>query len=45
MAIRQASTYAIHQAKEVVDVAYHEAGATAIFDANPFERRFRDVKR
>jgi alkylation response protein AidB-like acyl-CoA dehydrogenase len=41
--IRQASTYAIHQAKEVVDVAYHEAGATAIFDANPFERRFRDV--
>jgi alkylation response protein AidB-like acyl-CoA dehydrogenase len=43
MAIRQASTYAIHQAKEVVDVAYHEAGATAIFDANPFERRFRDI--
>ena len=43
MAIRQASTYAIHQAKEVVDVAYHEAGATAIFDTNPFERRFRDV--
>jgi indole-3-acetate monooxygenase len=41
--IRQASTYAIHQAKEVVDVAYHEAGSTAIFDANPFERRFRDV--
>ena len=43
MTIRQASTYAIHQAKEVVDVAYHEAGATAIFDANPFERRFRDI--
>jgi alkylation response protein AidB-like acyl-CoA dehydrogenase len=43
MRIRQASTYAIHQAKEVVDVAYHEAGATAIFEANPFERRFRDV--
>jgi len=41
--IRQASTYAIHQAKDVVDVAYHEAGSTAIFDANPFERRFRDV--
>ena len=34
---------AIHQAKEVVDLAYHEAGATAIFDANPFERRFRDI--
>ncbi|MEJ0020086.1 MAG: hypothetical protein WDN25_26775 [Acetobacteraceae bacterium] len=43
IAIRQASTHAIHQAKEVVDMAYHEAGATAIFDANPFERRFRDV--
>jgi alkylation response protein AidB-like acyl-CoA dehydrogenase len=43
MRIRQAATYAIHQAKEVVDVAYHEAGATAIFDANPFERRFRDI--
>ncbi len=43
IAIRQASTFAIHQAKEVVDVAYHEAGSTAIFDANPFERRFRDV--
>jgi alkylation response protein AidB-like acyl-CoA dehydrogenase len=43
MKIRQASTYAIHQAKDVVDVAYHEAGSTAIFDANPFERRFRDV--
>ena len=41
--IRQAATYAIHQSKEVVDTAYHEAGATAIFDANPFERRFRDV--
>ena len=43
IAIRQASTFSIHQAKEVVDVAYHEAGSTAIFDANPFERRFRDV--
>jgi alkylation response protein AidB-like acyl-CoA dehydrogenase len=43
IAIRQASTFAIHQAKEVVDVAYHEAGSTAIFDTNPFERRFRDV--
>jgi alkylation response protein AidB-like acyl-CoA dehydrogenase len=43
IAIRQASTFAIHQAKEVVDVAYQEAGSTAIFDANPFERRFRDV--
>ena len=43
IAIRQASTFAIHQAKEVADVTYHEAGSTAIFDADPFERRFRDV--
>ena len=33
--IRQASTFAIHQAKEVVDTAYHEAGSTAIFDSQP----------
>jgi alkylation response protein AidB-like acyl-CoA dehydrogenase len=43
MAIRLAATFASHQAREVVDVAYHEAGATAIFASNPFERRFRDV--
>ncbi|MFI5016182.1 MAG: acyl-CoA dehydrogenase family protein [Hyphomicrobiales bacterium] len=43
MRIRMAATFATHQAKEVVDVAYHQAGATAIFDANPFERRFRDI--
>jgi alkylation response protein AidB-like acyl-CoA dehydrogenase len=41
--IRLASTWAIHQAKEIVDTAYHAAGATAIFESNPFERRFRDV--
>jgi alkylation response protein AidB-like acyl-CoA dehydrogenase len=43
MRIRMAATFATHQAKEVVDLAYHEAGATAIFAANPFERRFRDI--
>jgi len=41
--IRLASTWAIHQARDVVDMAYHAAGATAIFDSNPFERRFRDM--
>ena len=35
--------YAIHQAREVVNFAYHAAGATAIFESNPFERRFRDL--
>ncbi len=43
MSIRLASTYAIHQAKEVTSTAYQEAGATAIFESNPFERRFRDA--
>ena len=41
--IRLASTWAIHQARDAVATLYHAAGATAIFDANPFERRFRDV--
>ena len=41
--IRLAATWAIHQAAAVVDIAYHAAGATAIFEENPFERRFRDV--
>lgn len=41
--IRLASTWAIHQAREVVDTLYHAAGATAIFEDNSFERRFRDI--
>ena len=43
MAVRQAATYAIHEARDVVHAVYHEAGATAIFEAQPFERRFRDM--
>lgn len=43
MRIRQASTYAIHEARDVVNAIYHEAGSTAIFDSQPFERRLRDV--
>ena len=42
-AIRLSATYTIHQAAEVVDTAYHMAGATAVFRSNPFERRFRDM--
>jgi alkylation response protein AidB-like acyl-CoA dehydrogenase len=38
-----AATYAIHQAKQVVDTAYHAAGGTAIFTSGAFERRFRDM--
>ena len=41
--IRQAATFAIHQSREVVNAVWHEAGATAIFDSGPFERRFRDM--
>ncbi|MEO3473670.1 acyl-CoA dehydrogenase family protein [Roseomonas sp. CAU 1739] len=43
VAIRLAGTFAIHQAKEVADFAWAEAGATAIFESQPFERRFRDI--
>ena len=43
MTIRLASTFCIHTAVEVVDMLYQAAGATAIFNDNPFERRFRDV--
>jgi indole-3-acetate monooxygenase len=42
-AMRMASTYAIHEAKDVVDAMYHASGATAIFAGNPFERRMRDI--
>ncbi|MBL6457995.1 hypothetical protein JMJ55_21910 [Belnapia sp. T6] len=41
--IRLATTSAIHRAKEVAEWAYHEAGATAIFESEPFERRMRDI--
>lgn len=43
MTIRLASTFAIHTSLEVVDMLYRSAGATAIFNVNPFERRFRDI--
>jgi alkylation response protein AidB-like acyl-CoA dehydrogenase len=41
--IRMASTHAIHRGREAVDFAYNAAGATAIFDTHPLERRFRDI--
>lgn len=41
--IRLATTSAIHRAKEVVEWTYHEAGATAIFLSEPYERRMRDI--
>jgi hypothetical protein len=43
MTVRMASTHTIHKAREAVDFAYNAAGATAIFDNHPLERRFRDI--
>ena len=43
VALRIAATWTIHQSASVVDTAYHMAGATAVFAANKFERRFRDM--
>jgi len=41
--IRTASTYGIHVARKVAETVWNESGATAIFDSNPFERRYRDI--
>jgi alkylation response protein AidB-like acyl-CoA dehydrogenase len=43
IANRIVTCYAIQQAREVMNFVYHSAGATAIFESNPFERRFRDL--
>lgn len=43
LAIRLASTYAIHAAKEIVDTLYDGAGSHAILESHPFESRFRDI--
>jgi alkylation response protein AidB-like acyl-CoA dehydrogenase len=43
VAIRLAASFAIQQAREVADFAYHASGGTAVFTANAFERRFRDI--
>jgi len=43
IAVRQAATFAIHTARDVVHQVYHEAGSTAIFDNHAFERRLRDI--
>jgi alkylation response protein AidB-like acyl-CoA dehydrogenase len=41
--LRQACTHQIDSARDAADILFSEAGATAIFKSNPFERRFRDV--
>lgn len=41
--IRLACTHQVTEATDAVDMIYREAGATAIFKNQPFERRFRDM--
>src|SRR5260370_32619278 len=41
--LRLSATWAIHQARDVVATVYHAAGASAIFENNPLERRIRDI--
>ena len=41
--VRMASTYAIRQASEVVDVAYEMFGSDAIFKRNLLQRRYQDM--
>lgn len=43
LTIRLASTWAIQQAREAVTAVYLAAGALAIFESQPFERRLRDI--
>ena len=41
--MRMASTWAIQSAREAIAQLYAAAGALAIFNSRPFERRFRDI--
>jgi alkylation response protein AidB-like acyl-CoA dehydrogenase len=41
--LRMASSNASHTARHISETVYLAAGATAIFENNSFERRFRDM--
>lgn len=41
--VRLATTHAIQQAAQAGDMMHMAAGATAVFQTSPFERRFRDL--
>ncbi len=43
MALRLATTHVMRQVTEVSVACYRGAGTTAVLEANPFERRFRDA--
>ena len=41
--LRLATTWAIHQGRDVVDFAYNASGVTALYRGSGIERRFRDM--
>ncbi|MBK20000.1 MAG: acyl-CoA dehydrogenase [Rhodospirillaceae bacterium] len=41
--LRLAITYAMNQAQEAANFVFQACGTNAIFEVNPFERRFRDI--
>jgi alkylation response protein AidB-like acyl-CoA dehydrogenase len=41
--LRLASTWAIQSSSEIINTLYHDCGSMAVFEENPFERRFRDI--
>ena len=41
--LRMAGTHVIREAAAVLDLAYAVAGSTAIYEANPLQRRFQDM--
>jgi indole-3-acetate monooxygenase len=41
--LRMACIHLSQTARQVVETTYLAAGATAVFESNPFERRFRDI--
>jgi indole-3-acetate monooxygenase len=43
LANRLSSTHALHEARQVADSVFHAAGATAIYESHPLERRLRDI--
>lgn len=41
--VRLASTHAIRKSADVIDIAYALCGSSAIFAANPIQRKFQDI--
>lgn len=41
--LRLAATHGIHLAKQALDIVYQASGASAVFNAGPFRRRFQDM--